>query len=154
MSKKDKSEPKTLTITPSEKTHFRVILSTEAMEEPRSKTDPVCDIIKPEPRTVRPDRPDLTTQPLEASPCPTNVSSHQPELSDSASGAFTSDPCPGNAQVGAKCARKTKWTSSPPNRRDSDAKAGPPTADPRAADSPGNRRGNARVACARTATDG
>uniref|UniRef100_A0A669CGI8 phosphatidate phosphatase n=1 Tax=Oreochromis niloticus TaxID=8128 RepID=A0A669CGI8_ORENI len=59
VNKKDKWEPKTLTITPSENTHFRVILSSEAMEEEsrggRGTTDPVCSIVKPEPRTIKPD---------------------------------------------------------------------------------------------------
>lgn len=55
VSKKEKIElPKTVTITPSENTHFRVILSSEAMEtderEPASGT-PSCTIVKPEPRT-------------------------------------------------------------------------------------------------------
>uniref|UniRef100_A0A8D0A5E4 phosphatidate phosphatase n=1 Tax=Sander lucioperca TaxID=283035 RepID=A0A8D0A5E4_SANLU len=54
-SRLDKSEPKTLTITPSENTHFRVILSTEAMEEREGErtTDSICSIVKPEPRTIR-----------------------------------------------------------------------------------------------------
>ncbi|XP_052405659.1 phosphatidate phosphatase LPIN2 isoform X2 [Carassius gibelio] len=55
VSKKEKVElPKTVTITPSENTHFRVILSSEAMQtderEPASGT-PGCTIVKPEPRT-------------------------------------------------------------------------------------------------------
>uniref|UniRef100_A0A665WL31 phosphatidate phosphatase n=1 Tax=Echeneis naucrates TaxID=173247 RepID=A0A665WL31_ECHNA len=60
VNKKDKTEPKMLTITPSESTHFRVILSSEAMEvesrEGERSTDPVCSIVKPEPRTIKPDR--------------------------------------------------------------------------------------------------
>uniref|UniRef100_A0AAY4AAU2 phosphatidate phosphatase n=1 Tax=Denticeps clupeoides TaxID=299321 RepID=A0AAY4AAU2_9TELE len=51
--------PKTVTITPSENTHFRVILSTEAMETEAdeqdrfTEVDPgrTCTIVKPEPRT-------------------------------------------------------------------------------------------------------
>ncbi|XP_054620196.1 phosphatidate phosphatase LPIN2 isoform X2 [Dunckerocampus dactyliophorus] len=57
VTKKDKAElMKTVTITPSESTHFRVILSTEAMEnegELGGKEDAapsVCSIVKPEPR--------------------------------------------------------------------------------------------------------
>ncbi|XP_043075595.1 phosphatidate phosphatase LPIN2 isoform X2 [Puntigrus tetrazona] len=55
VSKKEKMElPKTVTITPSENTHFRVILSSEAMQsderEPASGTSG-CTIVKPEPRT-------------------------------------------------------------------------------------------------------
>uniref|UniRef100_A0A3B3XJT7 phosphatidate phosphatase n=1 Tax=Poecilia mexicana TaxID=48701 RepID=A0A3B3XJT7_9TELE len=53
-----KSETKTQSITPSESTHFRVILSSAAMEdEPivqQSSSEPVCNIVKPEPRTVKP----------------------------------------------------------------------------------------------------
>uniref|UniRef100_A0A8C3APC4 phosphatidate phosphatase n=1 Tax=Cyclopterus lumpus TaxID=8103 RepID=A0A8C3APC4_CYCLU len=54
VNKKDKSEPKMLTIAPSENTHFRVILSTEAMEEREGErtTDLLCSIIKPEPRIL------------------------------------------------------------------------------------------------------
>ncbi|KAM9789101.1 phosphatidate phosphatase LPIN2 [Neosynchiropus ocellatus] len=57
VTKKEKPEPlKTVTITPSESTHFRVILSTEAMEEDSevekvSSSSSVCAIVKPEPRT-------------------------------------------------------------------------------------------------------
>ncbi|KAM8838361.1 phosphatidate phosphatase LPIN2 isoform 1-T3 [Synchiropus picturatus] len=57
VTKKEKPELlKTVTITPSESTHFRVILSTEAMEEDSevekvSSSSSVCAIVKPEPRT-------------------------------------------------------------------------------------------------------
>nr|XP_046264906.1 phosphatidate phosphatase LPIN2 isoform X2 [Scatophagus argus] len=59
VTKKEKSEPlKTVTITPSENTHFRVILSSEAMEnetdvgkEDGASSSSVCTIVKPEPRT-------------------------------------------------------------------------------------------------------
>uniref|UniRef100_A0A672Q0W1 phosphatidate phosphatase n=1 Tax=Sinocyclocheilus grahami TaxID=75366 RepID=A0A672Q0W1_SINGR len=55
VSKKERVElPKTVTITPSENTHFRVILSSEAMQtderEPAPGT-PGCTIVKPKPRT-------------------------------------------------------------------------------------------------------
>uniref|UniRef100_A0AAX7THQ4 phosphatidate phosphatase n=1 Tax=Astatotilapia calliptera TaxID=8154 RepID=A0AAX7THQ4_ASTCA len=67
VNKKEKWEPKTLTITPSENTHFRVILSSEAMEEEsrggRGTTDPVCSIVKPEPRTIKPDECSCKAQP-------------------------------------------------------------------------------------------
>lgn len=46
--------PKTVTIMPSENTHFRVILSSEAMEtdeRERALGTPGCTIVKPEPRT-------------------------------------------------------------------------------------------------------
>uniref|UniRef100_A0A673BRZ3 phosphatidate phosphatase n=1 Tax=Sphaeramia orbicularis TaxID=375764 RepID=A0A673BRZ3_9TELE len=59
-STRDKSESKPLTITPSENTHFRVILSSEAMEEESMEaeriTDPICSIVKPEPRTIKPEQ--------------------------------------------------------------------------------------------------
>ncbi|XP_036376551.1 phosphatidate phosphatase LPIN2 isoform X1 [Megalops cyprinoides] len=56
VTKKEKPElPKTVTITPSENTHFRVILSSEAMETgaetQQAVVDPVCAIVKPQPRT-------------------------------------------------------------------------------------------------------
>ncbi|XP_026142700.1 phosphatidate phosphatase LPIN2-like isoform X2 [Carassius auratus] len=55
VSKKEKVElPKTVTITPSENTHFRVILSSEAMETDERELasgTPGCTIVKPEPRT-------------------------------------------------------------------------------------------------------
>ncbi|XP_024921803.1 phosphatidate phosphatase LPIN2 isoform X1 [Cynoglossus semilaevis] len=55
--KKEKPEPlRTVTITPSETTHFRVILSSEAMEadtksEKQNRGSSACTIVKPEPRT-------------------------------------------------------------------------------------------------------
>ncbi|XP_041805795.1 phosphatidate phosphatase LPIN2 isoform X3 [Chelmon rostratus] len=58
VTKKEKPEPlKTVTITPSESTHFRVILSSEAMEneidieKEDGASSSVCTIVKPEPRT-------------------------------------------------------------------------------------------------------
>ncbi|XP_038573610.1 LOW QUALITY PROTEIN: phosphatidate phosphatase LPIN2 [Micropterus salmoides] len=58
VTKKEKPELlKTVTITPSESTHFRVILSSEAMENETENekedgaTSSVCTIVKPEPRT-------------------------------------------------------------------------------------------------------
>ncbi|XP_047225441.1 phosphatidate phosphatase LPIN2 isoform X2 [Girardinichthys multiradiatus] len=57
ITKKEKPEPlKTVTITPSESTHFRVILSSEAMEnemetEKEDGAPLTCTIVKPEPRT-------------------------------------------------------------------------------------------------------
>uniref|UniRef100_A0A8D0A6A1 phosphatidate phosphatase n=1 Tax=Sander lucioperca TaxID=283035 RepID=A0A8D0A6A1_SANLU len=76
--------PKTLTITPSENTHFRVILSTEAMEEREGErtTDSICSIVKPEPRTIRIDQCSFKPQPPEASSRNTNITKHKPDLSD------------------------------------------------------------------------
>uniref|UniRef100_A0A672G3D0 phosphatidate phosphatase n=1 Tax=Salarias fasciatus TaxID=181472 RepID=A0A672G3D0_SALFA len=69
VSRKDKPGLKTLTITPSESTHFRVILSSEAMEEDsrgEQTADAVLSVVKPEPRTIKHD-------PTEAEPKPPNV---------------------------------------------------------------------------------
>uniref|UniRef100_A0A7N6AT04 phosphatidate phosphatase n=1 Tax=Anabas testudineus TaxID=64144 RepID=A0A7N6AT04_ANATE len=81
VNKKDKSEPKTLTITPSESTHFRVILSSEAMEEETKErerpTDSVCSIVKPEPRTIKPNQSSCEPQSHN-----TNIAEHKPELSN------------------------------------------------------------------------
>uniref|UniRef100_A0A8C3AMV5 phosphatidate phosphatase n=1 Tax=Cyclopterus lumpus TaxID=8103 RepID=A0A8C3AMV5_CYCLU len=83
VNKKDKSEPKMLTIAPSENTHFRVILSTEAMEEREGErtTDLLCSIIKPEPRILH-DRCICTPQPPEALSTDTDITKHEPDLSD------------------------------------------------------------------------
>uniref|UniRef100_A0A3Q3K5T4 phosphatidate phosphatase n=1 Tax=Monopterus albus TaxID=43700 RepID=A0A3Q3K5T4_MONAL len=58
VTKKEKPEPlKTVTITPSESTHFRVILSSEAMNnvteiaEEGDASSSLCTVVKPEPRT-------------------------------------------------------------------------------------------------------
>lgn len=57
VTKKERQESrKTVTITPSDSTHFRVILSSEAMEkdaetEKEDAVLPVCTIVRPEPRT-------------------------------------------------------------------------------------------------------
>ncbi|XP_069013831.1 phosphatidate phosphatase LPIN2 isoform X1 [Embiotoca jacksoni] len=76
VTKKDKPEPlKTVTIMPSESTHFRVILSSEAMEidseiekKDGALSSSVCTIVKPEPRTpittVTPGNPLMAISPL------------------------------------------------------------------------------------------
>uniref|UniRef100_A0A8B9FV53 phosphatidate phosphatase n=1 Tax=Amazona collaria TaxID=241587 RepID=A0A8B9FV53_9PSIT len=52
ISKKEKLDhPRTATITPSEKTHFRVILSSDEVEDDDDVKDSVCTVLKPEPRT-------------------------------------------------------------------------------------------------------
>ncbi|XP_009572480.1 PREDICTED: phosphatidate phosphatase LPIN2 isoform X2 [Fulmarus glacialis] len=52
ISKKEKLEhPRTATITPSEKTHFRVILSSDEVEDDDDVKDSVCTVLKPQPRT-------------------------------------------------------------------------------------------------------
>ncbi|KAL7984383.1 hypothetical protein Chor_002953 [Crotalus horridus] len=52
ISKKEKLEHlRTATITPSEKTHFRVISSNDIIEDDILMNDSVCTVLKPEPRT-------------------------------------------------------------------------------------------------------
>ncbi|XP_054237879.1 phosphatidate phosphatase LPIN2 isoform X2 [Indicator indicator] len=52
ISKKEKLElPRTATITPSEKTHFRVILSSDEVEDDDDVKESVCTVLKPEPRS-------------------------------------------------------------------------------------------------------
>ncbi|XP_028288748.1 phosphatidate phosphatase LPIN2-like isoform X2 [Parambassis ranga] len=140
VNRKDKPEPKTLTITPSENTHFRVILSSEAMEEESGgTTDPICSIVKPEPRTIKPDQCSCTSQPPEASLHDTNNS----DLSDLMSSCFTSEPCDGNSDLSTKNTHKPRWTSSPPSRRNSGSAERGETAAAsfKANDSPVKRRG-------------
>ncbi|XP_030254653.1 phosphatidate phosphatase LPIN2 isoform X2 [Sparus aurata] len=127
VNKKDKSESKTLTITPSENTHFRVILSTEAMEEESREgqrtTDPVCSIIKPEPRTIKVDQHSHKPQPPEVSSNNTDIIKLEPELSNLLSRSFSSEPHPSKSELVAKAVHKARWTSSPPSRRDSGSAA-------------------------------
>ncbi|XP_029979147.1 phosphatidate phosphatase LPIN2-like isoform X2 [Sphaeramia orbicularis] len=134
VNKKDKSESKPLTITPSENTHFRVILSSEAMEEESMEaeriTDPICSIVKPEPRTIKPEQhsckaqlSDSSSQPGSSTQNP-NITQNPTDLPSLASSSFTSEPSPSNSDLSVKNMRKTRWTSSPPSRRESDAAAG------------------------------
>ncbi|XP_015275706.1 PREDICTED: phosphatidate phosphatase LPIN2 [Gekko japonicus] len=52
VSKKEKLEhPRTVTLTPTEKTHFRVISSTDTVEDDILVNNSVCMVLKPEPRT-------------------------------------------------------------------------------------------------------
>ncbi|XP_041823511.1 phosphatidate phosphatase LPIN2-like isoform X1 [Melanotaenia boesemani] len=120
VNKKDKSEPKMLAITPSENTHFRVILSSEAMEEESAavqrSTDPICHIVKPEPRTIKPDQCSCIPEPPKASSA---ITEPKPSLSHVMLSSFPSEPSLNNFDRSTKNVRKTRWTSSPPNRRDS-----------------------------------
>ncbi|XP_034026849.1 phosphatidate phosphatase LPIN2-like isoform X2 [Thalassophryne amazonica] len=123
VNKKDKSEQKTVTITPSEKTHFRVILSSEGTElefmDKEQSTDPVCTIVKPEPRTIKPHQFSSGPQPPEAASMhDTSIPVHKPDLSV-AMHSFTSEPRPATSDLCTKPVRKTRWTSSPPSRRNS-----------------------------------
>lgn len=149
-----------MTITPSENTHFRVILSSEAMEEEsrggRGTTDPVCSIVKPEPRTIKPDECSCKAQPPAASSHGANNTEPKPDLSSLISSSFTPEPCPSNADLSAKNASKARWTSSSPSRQDSSSTASAgsnqtgdsaavcpdQSANSKATDSPIKRRGN------------
>uniref|UniRef100_A0ACB8FDC1 Nuclear elongation and deformation protein 1 n=1 Tax=Sphaerodactylus townsendi TaxID=933632 RepID=A0ACB8FDC1_9SAUR len=52
ISKKEKLEhPRTVTLTPTEKTHFRVISITDTVEDDNLVNSSVCVVLKPEPRT-------------------------------------------------------------------------------------------------------
>ncbi|XP_028290272.1 phosphatidate phosphatase LPIN2-like isoform X3 [Gouania willdenowi] len=110
VSRKDKSESKSMSITPSENTHFRVILSSEAIEvESRQEqtVESICSVIKPEPWTTS--------------------SCKHPEVSPQDDPTFTkAKPCltdlpssPSSSVLTQKTGRKSRWTSSPPSRRDS-----------------------------------
>ncbi|KAL2085318.1 hypothetical protein ACEWY4_018638 [Coilia grayii] len=66
VSRRDRSESlKTVTITPSDTTHFRVILNSSSIAT--STYSPACPILKPEPRSLKPDttplRPDVPQTP-------------------------------------------------------------------------------------------
>lgn len=107
VSRKDRGEPRTLTITPSETTHFRVILSREAMEEEEESRQVegsqghVLNIIKPEPRAAT----------LDESPKESDFPRCQLKLSKSSP--------PAASDLNRKSLRKTRWTSSPPSRKGS-----------------------------------
>ncbi|KAJ3611590.1 hypothetical protein NHX12_021605 [Muraenolepis orangiensis] len=90
VSKKGRSS-RQLTISPSERTHFRVILSSEAMEADSPEDPPSCSpcrLVKPRPRTPKP----------------------EPGQSDSG-GPSPPDPSPPGR-------RPATWKSSPPARND------------------------------------
>uniref|UniRef100_A0A671UXC5 phosphatidate phosphatase n=1 Tax=Sparus aurata TaxID=8175 RepID=A0A671UXC5_SPAAU len=110
----------TLTITPSENTHFRVILSTEAMEEESREgqrtTDPVCSIIKPEPRTIKVDQHSHKPQPPEVSSNNTDIIKLEPELSNLLSRSFSSEPHPSKSELTGDSAG-VKGSDSPSKRR-------------------------------------
>ncbi|KAL6097691.1 lpin2 [Pungitius sinensis] len=126
VNKKDKSEPKALTIAPSENTHFRVISSTEAVEE-REGEGPAGLIVKPEPRTAAVDRP--------AREAPASA-----DVQGSGCG-LASGPCPGDLGLGPPAAHAARWKSSPPIRRASGS-SGTVGEDPsKPTDSPVNKRG-------------
>uniref|UniRef100_A0A3Q3LF62 phosphatidate phosphatase n=1 Tax=Mastacembelus armatus TaxID=205130 RepID=A0A3Q3LF62_9TELE len=154
VNKMDKSEPKLLTITPSENTHFRVILSSEGEESCKGKgsPDPVCGIVKPEPRTIKPDQCICKPQSLEDSSQGANTTEHKAEFCSVMSSSFTSEQCHRNCELNTKTMRKARWTSTPPSRRDSGsaasggsnvaASADPDTrGSPKAIDNPIERRG-------------
>ncbi|KAM4606224.1 phosphatidate phosphatase LPIN2-like [Polymixia lowei] len=130
VSKKDRAEPKKLSITPSESTHFRVILSSEAMEaesrEQDRSVDPVCAIVKPEPRTPKPEMFRAKPQPPDTL-SESHYSMHStytprpgPSPPIPASGSVIPEPCLVKSDpCTSKPVRIARWTSSPPSRRDS-----------------------------------
>ncbi|KAL1006862.1 hypothetical protein UPYG_G00078210 [Umbra pygmaea] len=140
--KKERSElPKAMIITPSESTHFRVILTSEAMEAGAlpSSQDSLCGpaIIKPEPRTPKQSAlHNSSHHPHDQLPEPhlpqKTIQEHCPPNPESCSfkpepGALSSEPCP-DICTSAKPERRARWTSSPPSvvsssRRDSDSAA-------------------------------
>lgn len=96
MAKKDKADlPKTVTITPSENTHFRVILSSDAMKPEADVKDilepaPICPIVKPEPRT-----PATPITPLMSSDCgATSTPAESHTAAPSTQGGVMMDVCP------------------------------------------------------------
>uniref|UniRef100_A0A8C7GA61 phosphatidate phosphatase n=1 Tax=Oncorhynchus kisutch TaxID=8019 RepID=A0A8C7GA61_ONCKI len=121
--KKERSElTKTVTITPSESTHFRVIFSSEAMGVEaggiHNTLDPVCGpaIVKPEPRTPKqsalhsskhhpPDSLSETHCPPQPEQCPLKL---EP-------GALTAEPYPNPTPLLPKPERRARWTSTPPS---------------------------------------
>ncbi|XP_035469088.1 phosphatidate phosphatase LPIN2-like isoform X2 [Scophthalmus maximus] len=124
VNKKDKTEPMQLTITPSENTHFRVILSSEAMEEESREgernTDLICSIVKPEPRTIKPNHCSCKPQPPGHD---AHIGEHKPDRSHLMCSTLISEPCPSNCDPNTHTTRKARWTSSPPSRRDSGSAA-------------------------------
>lgn len=95
----------------------------EESREGERTTDPVCSIVKPEPRTIKVDQCSCLPQPLEASSHDTNITKLKPDLSDLMPRNFASEPRPTNSDFSPKTACKTRWTSSPPSRRDSGSAA-------------------------------
>ncbi|XP_054893703.1 phosphatidate phosphatase LPIN2-like isoform X2 [Poeciliopsis prolifica] len=113
-----KSETKTLSITPSESTHFRVILSSAAMEdEPtvqQSSSESVCNIVKPEPRTVKPCQCSCSPQLPES-----HGAKNKQDFSDRKTSSFSSQSSPAISNSDSNNVLKPRWTSSPPSRRNS-----------------------------------
>nr|XP_057915307.1 phosphatidate phosphatase LPIN2-like [Doryrhamphus excisus] len=112
VTKKERSESKVLTITPTDSTHFRVITWPESQNDKQAENT-LCDIVKPEPRNVL--SPQGDCKPADASSTQhMTMTQHWPEPK-----AFPYQPCAGNSDLGEKAIRKTRWTSSPPSRKDS-----------------------------------
>ncbi|KAL0200864.1 hypothetical protein M9458_004051, partial [Cirrhinus mrigala] len=108
--------PKTVTITPSENTHFRVILSSEAMQtderEPSPGT-PGCTIVKPEPRTpVTPKTP--TESELETMPSGVLTSTPSDSLPAAAPAAPSASAA---AQMGGDLGDVGPKTDSPSKKK-------------------------------------
>uniref|UniRef100_A0A8C5AAJ2 phosphatidate phosphatase n=1 Tax=Gadus morhua TaxID=8049 RepID=A0A8C5AAJ2_GADMO len=120
--KKERYElPKTVTITPSESTHFRVILSSEAIGIGGGGDRPACAIIKPQPRTPT----SAAVGPVVRSPTPVDV---QPPLTPTEPpealppGVTTSTPInvsgsPGMAQMAGDAGDASSKCDSPSKKK-------------------------------------
>ncbi|KAF3836355.1 hypothetical protein F7725_028913 [Dissostichus mawsoni] len=73
-------------------------------EREEERTDPICSIVKPEPRTIKPDQCSCSSQRHEAL---FNVQQ------------FYLGPCPPKSDLSPKAAHEIRWKSSPPTRRGS-----------------------------------
>lgn len=78
-------------------------------------TQPVCHLVKPEPRTIKPDQCSCISDHPDASTRGPNIPAAKSDLPSS----FSSEPSVYSSDVRAKTTPKARWTSSPPSRRDS-----------------------------------
>lgn len=122
-------------------------MKSKAMEEESREKETtaglVCSIVKPEPRTIKPEQPGSQSRDA-------NIIEHKSEPSNETSRSFTSETLPRNAELNTQTVRKARWTSSPPSRRGSSAADGDSNvaadsaaggASGKATDSPLKRRG-------------
>uniref|UniRef100_A0AAR2J2E2 phosphatidate phosphatase n=1 Tax=Pygocentrus nattereri TaxID=42514 RepID=A0AAR2J2E2_PYGNA len=113
VAKKEKMElPKTVTIMPTENTHFRVILSSEAMDpEAEGQRElapaPVCAIVKPEPRS--PIAPITPPAPSDCAEVLTNLNVVAP--------ASAAGPNPAAAAIGGDMGDNCSKTDSPSKKK-------------------------------------
>ncbi|XP_007665340.1 phosphatidate phosphatase LPIN2 isoform X1 [Ornithorhynchus anatinus] len=116
ISKKDRSDhPRTATITPSEKTHFRVIPSEDSLasqaEKGSSLDRPVCAIVKPKPRAL--------CMPVSDASCPAAAAAAvlEPSFeSPESSPVFDPDPLP-NSSDGSSDTKPVAKVDSPSKKK-------------------------------------